>query len=68
MLKLHQKLKSVCLNSEYFSCINENWIRKLIKKQVLVIDCYQKSVPRWNEIWRNNKLPIPPILGGIKVN
>ena len=41
--------------------------RKTNKKQALVMDCYQNSVPPWNEI-RVNQLPNPLTSGGIKAN
>ena len=41
--------------------------RKTNKKQALVMDCHQNSVPPRNEI-RVNQLPNPVTSGGIKAN
>ena len=44
--------------------IRENWTRKLIKKQVLVMDWHKNLVPPWNEIWASQSIPNPLISVG----
>ena len=67
MLKLKQKIKiTFVLILSIFLVSEKIEQRKLLKKQVLVMDCLQNLVPPWNEIRVNQLTPNPFDFSGNK--